>query len=240
MKDVPQKEIKTHSLHLWGGREEVGECLQAEDAHGHQKVVLTTRKTWLCSQMRGQQWGRRKEKPRSLLVRRNQKSRCVYIWPNDFCQHVPFALTFRHLIYLWKFPKRFSVVCLCSSGHPLFYSQKSGKGCFATGAMWGISHLPHHHQISGWPKALCEKACTFMLTPSTSGSIWGDQSLLMERHLWFHPISCFIWRYSYSCLVRRCFLLENVFCDPLSLSHWFILCLFIGMTTHSQETFHCH
>lgn len=217
MKDVPQKEIKTHSLHLWGGREEVGECLQAEDAHGHQKVVLTTRKTWLFSQMRGQQWGRRKEKPRSLLVRRNQKSRCVYIWPNDFCQHVPFALTFGHLVYLWKFPKRFSVVCLCSSGHPLFYSQKSGKGCFAT--VRKHAHLCSHQAQVG---------------------PYGDQSLLMERHRWFHPISCFIWRYSYSCLVRRCFLLENVFCDPLSLSHWFILCLFIGMTTHSQETFHCH
>lgn len=73
-----------------------------------------------------------------------------------------FALTFRHLVYLRKFPKRFNVVCLCPSGHPLFYSQKSGKSCFATGAMWGLSYLPLHHQISRWLKALCGKACTFI------------------------------------------------------------------------------
>lgn len=55
---------------------------------------------------------------------------------------MPFALTFRHLIYLRKFPKRFNVVCFCPSDHPLFYSQKSGKSCFATGPCGAFPTCP--------------------------------------------------------------------------------------------------
>lgn len=194
-----------------------------QDACGNQKGVWITGKTCLLSQVNGALgWEEGKASCRK------EKSRCVYIWPNDFC-HMPFMLIFRHLIYLWNCPNRFRVMIYLPMGNPFLFSHRVA---IASLSLRHFLPTPHHQQIFQW-KRLWESV-------GISSHVEDEQvhlgrlkpghgetpSALTPRSPSPEPQFFFLYRRSFDC--------ESVCWDPWPLSHWFILSLPVGTTFDSH------
>ena len=69
----------------------------------------------------------------------------------------------------------------CSLGNPFFYSHKNRNSFLSLGPCEAFpNYTPSTSNLA--VRAMYGKAQTSIATPSTSGCVWGDWSLAMERH----------------------------------------------------------